>query len=72
MEGFSFKEFLLSYDESYILEVDVEGMIGLKKKKYDFNKRKQKEIMSIISVLRIKKVSNENSCPRIGWQCVVP
>jgi len=33
MEGFSLKELLLSYDESYILEVDVKGMIGVKKKK---------------------------------------
>jgi len=33
MEGFSLKEFLLLYDESYVLEVDAEGMIGVKKKK---------------------------------------
>jgi hypothetical protein len=26
------KELLFSYDESYVLEVDVEGMIGVKKK----------------------------------------
>jgi hypothetical protein len=26
------KEILLSYNESYIFEVDVEGMIGVKKK----------------------------------------
>jgi hypothetical protein len=31
MEGFSLKEILISYDESYVLEVDVEGMIGVKK-----------------------------------------
>jgi len=40
MEGFLLKELLLSYDESYVLEVDVERMIGSKKKKYGFNKRK--------------------------------
>jgi hypothetical protein len=40
MEGFLLKEFLLSYNESYVLEVDVEGMIGLKKKKYGLSKRK--------------------------------
>ncbi len=34
------KELLLSYDESYVLEVDVEGMIGVKKKKYGFSKTK--------------------------------
>ncbi len=33
MEGFSLKELLLSYDESYILEVDIEGMINVKGKK---------------------------------------
>ncbi len=53
MEGFLLKEFLLSYDESYMLGVDVEGMIGMKKKKYGFNKRKWKEIVSITSVSRI-------------------
>jgi hypothetical protein len=31
MEGFSLKELLLSYNENYILEVDVKGMIGVKK-----------------------------------------
>jgi hypothetical protein len=30
MDGFSLKELLLSYDESYVPEVDVEGMIGVK------------------------------------------
>ncbi len=33
MDKFSLKELLFSYDESYVLEVDVEGMIGVKKKK---------------------------------------
>jgi hypothetical protein len=33
MEGFSLKEFLFSYIESYVHEVDVEGMIGVKRKK---------------------------------------
>jgi hypothetical protein len=32
MEGFLLKELLLSYKESYVLEVDIEGMIGVKKK----------------------------------------
>jgi hypothetical protein len=40
MEGFSLKELLLSYDESYVPEVDVERMIGVKKKKYSVSKRK--------------------------------
>jgi hypothetical protein len=30
MEGLSLKELLLSYNASYVLEVDVEGMIGVK------------------------------------------
>jgi hypothetical protein len=33
MEGFSLKELLVSHNESYIPEVDVEGMIGANKKK---------------------------------------
>jgi hypothetical protein len=52
MEEFSLKKLLLSYNENYVLEIDVEGMIGLKKKKYGFNKRKWKEIMSINSIQR--------------------
>jgi hypothetical protein len=32
MEGLLLKEFLLSYNESYLPEVDVKGMIGVKKK----------------------------------------
>jgi hypothetical protein len=60
MEGFSLKELLLSYNESYIPEVDVEGMIGVKKKN-SFSKKKQKEIMSLIFVSRIEKVLSEDS-----------
>jgi hypothetical protein len=37
-------------------KVDVEGMIGMKKKKYSFSKRKWKEIVSLDSILRIEKV----------------
>jgi hypothetical protein len=33
MEGFLLKELLLSYHENYVPEVDVEGMINVKKKK---------------------------------------
>jgi hypothetical protein len=32
MEGFLLKELLLSYNGSYLLEVDAKGMIGVKKK----------------------------------------
>jgi len=66
MEGFLLKEFLLSYDENYVLKVDVEGMIGVKKNKYSFNKRKQKEIVFVNFVLRIEKVLNDKSCHGIG------
>jgi hypothetical protein len=66
MEGFLLKVFLLSYDENYVLKVDVEGMISVKKNKYSFNKRKQKEIMSVNFVSRIEKVLNNKSCHGIG------
>jgi hypothetical protein len=33
MEGFLLKELLLSYNESYIPKVDIEGMINVKKTK---------------------------------------
>jgi hypothetical protein len=32
MEGFLLKDFLLSYDEGYVPKVNVDGMIGVKKK----------------------------------------
>jgi hypothetical protein len=66
MEGFSLKEFLLSYNESYILEVDVEGMIGLKKKKYGFSKKKWKEIVFVNFISKIEKVLSEE-CYRQVW-----
>ncbi len=49
-------ELLLSYDESYVPKMDVEGIIGVKKKKYGFSERKRKEIISINFVSRIQKV----------------
>jgi hypothetical protein len=68
MEAFSLKELLFSYDERYIPKVDVEGMIGVKKK--IISKIKQKEIVSINSVSRIKKVLNEQSCHGVrGVMC---
>jgi hypothetical protein len=61
MEGFSLKELFLSYNESYVLEMDVEGMIGVKKKNYGFDKRKWKKIVSLNFVSRIKKVFSKES-----------
>ncbi len=55
-------ELLLSYDENYVLEGYVEGMIGLKKKKNGSSKRKWKEIVSIKCVSKIKKVLSGESC----------
>jgi hypothetical protein len=60
MDRFSLKELLLSYDESYVPKVDVEGMISVKKKK-SFSKKKRKEIMSLNFVLKIEKVLSEKS-----------
>jgi hypothetical protein len=61
MEGFSLKGFLFSYVETYVHEVDVEGMIGVKRKKYNFSKRKQKEIMSLNFASRIETVLSKES-----------
>jgi len=61
MEGFLLKELLLSYDESYVLEVDVEGMISLKKNICGFNKKKWKEIVSVTFVSKTEKILNEES-----------
>jgi hypothetical protein len=65
MEGLLLKVILFSYDESYIFEVDVEGMISVKKKK-NFSKRKRKEIVSFNVVSKIKIVLNEESCCGVG------
>ncbi len=40
MEGFLLKELLLSYDENYVFEINIEGMIGVKKKKLQYGKTK--------------------------------
>jgi len=61
MDKFSLKELLFSYDESYVPKVDVEGMIGVNKKN-SFNKRKQKEIVSLNSISEIEKVLSKESC----------
>jgi hypothetical protein len=66
MEGFLLKELLRSYNESYVLEVDVEGMTGVKKYIYNFNNRKWKKIVFINSILRIKKVLSKESCCGVG------
>jgi hypothetical protein len=66
MEGFSLKELLFSYNESYVPEVDVEGIIGVKKKKYGFSKRKWKEIIFANFISKIKKVLNEEFCCGVG------
>jgi hypothetical protein len=42
MEGFSLKEVLFSYDENYVSKVDVEGMIGVKKKKVSIRENGRK------------------------------
>jgi hypothetical protein len=42
MEGLLLKKLLLSYNESYVLEVDVEGMIGVKEKKKSLRENKRK------------------------------
>jgi hypothetical protein len=55
------KKLLVSHDESYIPEVDVEEMIGVKKKKYSFHKRKWKDIMFVDSISRIKMVLSKES-----------
>jgi len=46
--------------------MDVKGMIGVKKKKKNFSKRKQKEIVSLNFISRIKKVLSEESCCGVG------
>jgi hypothetical protein len=46
--------------------VDIDGMINVKKKKYNFSKRKWKEIVSLNFVLRIEKMLSEESCCGIG------
>jgi hypothetical protein len=61
MEGFSLKEILLSYNESYVLEMDVEGMFGVKKKN-NFSKRKWREIVSLNSISKIKVVLSKEFC----------
>jgi hypothetical protein len=45
MEGFLLKQILFSYDESYVLEMDVQGMIGVKKKYIYYKKAKGDRVL---------------------------
>jgi len=60
------KKLLVSHDENCIPEVDIEEMIGVKKKKYSFHKRKWKDIVFVNSISRIKKVLGKESCHGVG------
>jgi len=41
MDGYSLKQLFVSYNESNIPTIDEEGEIGVRKKQYTFQKRKQ-------------------------------
>jgi hypothetical protein len=56
MEGFLLKEFLFSYGESYVLEVDLEGMIGVKKIKMASIRKHRRRFFLKNSVSKIKMV----------------
>ncbi len=51
----------MSYDESYVPKVDVEGIISVEIYIYIYI-RKWKEITFVNSTLRIEKVLNKESC----------
>ncbi len=54
--------FLYSYDRSYVLKVDDEGEIRVKKKNYTFNKRKRKENETRHPIPRMKKILSDEVC----------
>lgn len=41
LDGYSFKQLLISYNESHITIVDEEGETGVRKKQYTFQKRNE-------------------------------
>jgi hypothetical protein len=41
LDGYSLKQFLISYDESHIPIVDEEEEVGVKKKQYTFQNKNQ-------------------------------
>jgi hypothetical protein len=59
--GHSLKALLKSYEDNHISDVDVEGAIGVKKKRYTFHKKKKKTLDVDIPMSRINKLLFEES-----------
>jgi hypothetical protein len=55
LDGYSFKQLFISYNERHILIVDEAGEIGVRKKQYTFQKRKRNVGHSKRLVLEIEK-----------------
>jgi hypothetical protein len=69
------RKLFISNDETHIPIVDDEGKIGVKKKQYTFQKRKQKICKSKGSISRIKKflyeeyICNVSVSPCVSKNC---
>jgi hypothetical protein len=67
IDGYFLRQFFISYDECNIPTVDEEGEIGIKKKKYTFQKRKHSVGHYNRSVLRIEKLVSHESIWNVSF-----
>jgi hypothetical protein len=66
LDGYTFIEHLISFNETHIPNVDDVEVVGVKKKKYSFHKRKQSVANSEGSISRIEKVLLEEFVCNVG------
>jgi hypothetical protein len=67
MDGYSLKQFLISYDENNIPTIDEEGEIGVRKKQYTFQKRKRSVGHSNRSMSRIEKLLSQEFVQNVSF-----
>jgi len=67
MDGYSLKQLFVSYNESNIPTIDEEGEIGVRKKQYTFQKRKQSVRNFDRSMSRIEKLLSKESIWNVNF-----
>ncbi len=59
-------EHLITFNETHIPDVDDVGVVGVKKEKYSFHKRKQSVVDSEGSIFRIEKMLSKEFVCNVG------
>jgi hypothetical protein len=68
-DGYPFKDHLIAFNETHILDVDDVRAIGVKKKKCSFHIKKPSVVDFEGSIFRIEKVLLEESMCNVGATC---